>query len=313
MKRLALCVLAAACGGSPPEAPLGARVGPALNAALVAFDQARAPVQCASPGPTLVDETLKGWRLSGTTMSSARSGAVSIGVIADAGGAAPGTLAVLGRLKAQLADVDLIVTLGGMGSTQAELEATLGVLADGAKGILVAIAGDLEPAPALAQAIGKLRARNLLVIDGRLARTIELPGATIGTLPGARSVQRLAAGADGCHYTAANVSALLGELTARAGIRIMATAEPPRGTTNHEASGELAITPGALHEIDVVLHGPMTEAPTPAKSGTRDGSATPLTPGTSDATTRLPARHTPTAGILTIDGTAWRWKPIADR
>jgi hypothetical protein len=57
----------------------------------------------------------------------------------------------------------------------------------------------------------------------------------------------------------------------------------------------------------------MTEAATPAKTGTRDGSATALTPGTSDGTTRLPDRHTPTAGILTIDGNAWRWKPIADR
>ncbi len=311
---LACCVLS--CAGSPPATPVGSRVGPALSAALAAFDQVRAPVPCASPGPKLVDETLKlgkTWKLTGNTISVAGSGSISIGVIADAGGAAAPTLAALGRLKTQLADVDLTLTIGGMGSTQADLESTLGTLADKAKGPVIAIAGDLEPAPALALAIAKLRARGQPVIDGRLARTIELPGAAIATLPGARSVTRLVAGPDGCVYTAANISAVLGELTPRAGLRILATAEAPRGAANGEASGELAITPGALHEIDIVLHGPMTEAATSAKTGTRDGSATTLTPGTSDATTRLPARHVATAGILTIDGTSWRWKPLADR
>jgi hypothetical protein len=39
----------------------------------------------------------------------------------------------------------------------------------------------------------------------------------------------------------------------------------------------------------------------------------PLTPGSSDATPRLPdGRRIPTAGILTLRGTAWSWKPIAD-
>jgi hypothetical protein len=202
------------CGGSPPATPVGSRVGPALSAALAAFDQARLPVPCASPGPKLVDETLTlrhTWKLSGTTIKTEAKGAISIGVIADAGGAAAPTVAALGRLKAQLADVDLLIALGGMGGTQAELEATLGVLADDAKAPLIAIAGDLEPAPALAQAIAKLRARTQPVIDGRLARTIELPNATIATLPGARFASRLVAGADGCGYTAANISTLLGD------------------------------------------------------------------------------------------------------
>ena len=312
--RIALCQLAA-CGSAPPAEHVGTRVGPALSAALGVFDEARAPIQCVSSG-TLVDETFtlsRAWKLTGTTATADGSGPFTIGLIADAGGAAAATLAALGRLQTQLGDADLILALGGMGATQAELEATLGTLADRAKGPVIAIAGDLEAVPALTKAIAQLRARKKLVFDGRLARTIELPGATIRTLPGSRSPARLVAGPDGCGYTADQVSALFAELTARPGLRILASAEAPRTLVNGEAAGELAVTPGALTEIDLIVHGPITEAPSPGKTGTRDGAATALTPGSSDATTRLPdPGRKPSAGLLTIDGTTWKWKPLVD-
>ncbi len=316
MRFAALCLMVGCGGSSPPATPVGSRVGPALSAALAAFDEARAPLQCSNPGPELADETLKlgrTWTLAGTTATADGKGPFTIALVADAGGAAAPTLAALGRLQAQLGHADLILALGGMGANQQELEATLGTLAERAQGPVIAIAGDLEPAPALTQAIAKLRARNKAVLDGRLARTIEVPGATIGTLPGARSPVRLVAGPDGCGYSAENVSALLGELTAKPGLRIMATAEAPRATIDGEATGELAVTPGALNEIDLILHGPVTEAPSPAKTGTRDASAIAITPGSSDATTRLPdPARKPSAGLLTIDGNAWRWKPLVD-
>jgi hypothetical protein len=313
--RVAICLLLA-CGSAPPAEHVGTRVGPAINAALGAFDEARAPIQCLGSG-TLVDETLalsRSWKLSGTTATATGAGPFTIGLIADAGGAAAATLAALGRLQAQLGDADLIVALGGMGATQAELEATLGTLADRAKGPVIAIAGDLEPAPALTRAIAALRARKKVVVDGRLARTIELPGATLATLPGSRSPARLVAGPDGCGYTTETISARFAELTSRPGLRILASAEAPRTTVDGEATGELAVTPGALQEIDLIVHGPTTEAPSPASTGTRDGSAVALTPGTSDATTRLPdPARKPSAGLLTIDGTAWRWRPLVDK
>lgn len=313
--RVALCLLLA-CGSAPPAEHVGTRVGPAINAALGAFDEARTPIQCLGSGK-LVDETLslsRTWKLTGTTATATGAGPFTVGVIADAGGSAAATLAALGRLQPQLGDADLIVALGGMGATQAELEATLGTLADRAKGPVIALAGDLEPAPALTQAIAALRARKKVVLDGRLARTIEIPGATIGTLPGSRSPARLVAGPDGCGYTAETISALFAELTARPGLRILASAEAPRTTIDGEAAGELAVTPGALNEIDLILHGPVTEAPSPAKTGARDGAAIALTPGSSDATARLPdPRRTSSAGLLTIDGTSWKWRPLVDK
>ena len=174
-----------------------------------------------------------------------------------------------------------MLTLGGMGASQAELEATLGALAEGAAWPIVALPGDLEPAGEQAAAIARLRAAGRAVIDGRLARRIELPGATIATIPGAGAAARLAAGAEGCGYRVADVAAALDELTKRDGLRILASAEAPRIEVGGEPAGELALTAGADRPIDVALHGPTAETATPERTGRRDGAATPLTPGSS--------------------------------
>lgn len=308
----------AACGGSasPPGVPLAQAVVAAVDAA----QAARVPWRCAAAdGPVLAEETLavgtRAWKLSGGTMRlDGDAGAITIGVIADAGGAAPRTLAALGALRGALARADLVVALGGMGASQEDLEATLGALAEGAAWPVVALPGDLEPAGAQAAAIARLRGRGRVVIDGRRVRRIELPGATIATIPGAGAAARLVAGAEGCGYRAVDVAAAFAELTKRDGLRIMASAEAPRITVGGEPAGELALTAGPTQPIDVALHGPTAEAATPARAGERDGSAVALTPGSSDATTRLPGpRRAPSAGLLVVGGRgAWRWKPVAE-
>ena len=300
----------AACGGSSPP-PASTRIGPAVIAAIEAAPQA--PWRCASPaGPTLVEETLGAWKLTGHTMRREEAGAITIGVIADAGGAAPQTLAALGRLRTKLDDVDLVLALGGMGTQRAELEATLGILGD-AKRPLVALPGDLESVTDLVAAIAALRAKGQHVIDGRLAQRIELPGVAIATIAGASDATRLVAGTDGCAVRAEDIAAAFADLTPQKGIRILASAEAPRVTLHGEPAGELALVPGATQEIDISLHGPVEVAASPARTGGRDGAAVALTPGTSDATPRLPGpRKTTSAGLLTITGSAWKWRPIAD-
>jgi hypothetical protein len=37
-----------------------------------------------------------------------------------------------------------------------------------------------------------------------------------------------------------------------------------------------------------------------------------LTPGTSDATPRLPGPRGASVGVLVVHGDAWTWKPIVD-
>jgi len=307
----------AACSGRP-GAQAGAHLAPAIAAALAAADEVREPWRCAAPdGPGVPDEALtagpRRWQLRASTMTLGGSGDVAIGVIADAAGSAPETLAALGRLRARLGQVDLVITLGGMGATRAELEATFAALADRAAWPLVALPGDLEPVAGQTEAIAAARQRGAAVIDGRLVQRIELPAATIALVPGASAVSRLAAGGDGCGYRAEDAAAAFADLTPRAGLRILASAEAPRETRSGQPTGELAMTAGAGQQIDIALHGPANDGVTPARSGGRDGAAVSLTPGSSDATPRLPgAGRAPTAGVLTVRGSAWTWRAIED-
>jgi hypothetical protein len=312
-------LLLAACGGGSTAVPTGAQVGPALTAALAAADQARAPWRCAAPdGPVAVDATIPvgshTWKLTGHTLSRAgKPGEFVIAAIADAGGSAPSTLAAIGRLRTKLTRADLVLVLGGMGTTQAELEATLGVLGEHPTFPIVVLPGDLEAVPALTAASTALRARGVTVLDGRLIQAIEAPGVAIATLGGTGARGRLVAGDDGCVYRDTDVAAALIALTARPGIRIAASAEAPRTLRNGEPVGELAVTSGAGQEIDVALHGPIAPGSSRSRTGGRTGDAVALTPGTVDATPRLPGPSAPsTAGLLTISGDSWTWKPITD-
>ncbi len=317
-RRAALVLAVVACKGSDVLAPVGARVGPSLSAALAAVETVRTPWRCASADlPAVATETLTihehSWKLADHAMVLDAKGPVTIGVVADAGGAAPATVAVLGRIRTQLATADLVITLGGMGATQPELEATLGALADRAPWPIVALAGDLEPASAQLAAIAALRARGHVVVDGRLVRRIEVPGASIATIPGAGTIARLVARGDGCGYSPQDVTEIFAELTARPGLRIIASAEAPRVTVDGDPAGDLALTPSAQQQIDLALYAPAGNPESPARTGGRDGAAIALTPGTCDATTRLPGpRHAPSAGLLTITGNTWRWKPVVD-
>lgn len=299
--------------------PAGSQIGPALTAAIAAAEQARAPWRCAaSDGPVAAATTLPvgphTWTIADHTLSrTGNPSEIVIGAIADAGGSAPATLAAIGRLRTKLARADLVLVLGGMGTTQAELEATLGVLGDRSTFPIVALPGDLEAMPALAAAVTALRARGVAVIDGRLIQHVELPGVSIATIGGAFARGRLVAGDDGCAYRESDVSAALLALTTRPGIRIVATAEAPRSMRGGEAVGELAVTAGAGQEIDVALHGPLGAPVSRSRSGTRTGDAEAVTPGSVDATPRLPGPATaPTAGLLTVSGQAWTWKPVTD-
>jgi hypothetical protein len=320
MRALPIAIALTACGGGKDEAPHAPPIGPIVQALLGAADHAVAPWRCAAADlPGRPDETLDvgghAWKLSAHTLSRADDdGAVVIGVVADAGGAAPRTIAALGRLRAALdgEKPDLVLALGGMGATSQELQATLGTLSDRASWPVIALPGDLEPTTAHVSAIAALRTHGDIVVDGRSVRWIELPGVTIGTLPGAGAAERLAAGTDGCAWSAADVTRLATELTARPGLRIVASAEAPRTTVDGDPAGELALVPSKALPVDIALHGPVALGPTPARSGGRDGAGVTLSPGISDATSRLPRPHRPSAGILVVRGSAWTWRIVID-
>jgi hypothetical protein len=296
-------LLVGACHGH--HAPGPPPLGKALAAALAAADHARVPWRCAAADtPALAPVTVGRWATAERTLSLGDPKRdVTIGIVADAAGNAPATLAALARLRTKLAGADLVVTLGGMGTTQQELEATLGTLADKSRP-LVALPGDLEDEHAQRAALATLANQGNAVFDGRLARWITAGDATLATLPGTGAMDRLVAGADGCAWRASDVAVIYKQLAERPGVRVALAAEAPR----EGASGELALVAGT--PVDVVVHG---AAPlTPARQGSRDGKSTSLSPGTSDAQPRLPETHAPSAGLLVIRGTSWSWKPLVD-
>ncbi|HEY4175410.1 MAG TPA: hypothetical protein VGM90_01200 [Kofleriaceae bacterium] len=349
----------AACGGKSASSPMGSQIGPAMSAALDGADKARAPYRCAAAdGPEVVTETVKvgdaSWmlakhvalRVPATMPASNDAGALAteiaahgdsrIGVIADAGGAAPTTIAALGRLRATFSAAELVLVLGGMGTTKAELVATLGALTDKATYAVIAMPGDLEDAGALTAAIAELRAKGAVIFDGRLVQKVVVPDATIALVAGVGAPGRTVAGSDGCVYARSDVDRIAADLVASSGVRILASNESPRvdgvgfqsGDTPSAyaadpAMGELSITAAGF---DVALHGPSPaqdgatngasggeNGVTRKMGGARIGGATEVTPGSADATPRLPGgAHAPTAGLLTVANDKWIWDPIVD-
>lgn len=305
MTRVSRCAVLAlvGCGGKPSAPP---PPGAGDHTPSHALDAARAQQSCVS-AEELPAATLGSWKVSGHVVST--GGDARIAVLADTGGATPETIAALARVRAKL-DVDLVITLGGLGTTQSELETVLGVLAT--KVPVIALPGDLEAMPAQIAAIAALQAKGEPVVDGRLVRRIDFASGSIATIGGARAPQRLVAGADGCIYAAADVAAAYADLSPRSGVRILATAEAPRREIDGDAAGELGLLPIAGTQVDVHVHGGVDADASPTAKGGHDGEAVSLTPGSADATTRLVSPHAPSAGVLAVKPGSWTWTPIHD-
>jgi hypothetical protein len=303
-------MLVTACGGAKGSTSAAPHVASALVAMLGAADHARAPWRCAAPWSAddgaPVAEKLGAWEIADRTLRGSKR-ELAIGVVADAGGADPATLAALARLRGKLGQVDLVIALGGMGATQQELVATLGALGAGAP--VLALPGDLEPVTAQIAAIATLRGKGVPVLDGRLVQWVETPGVAIATIPGAGAVERLVAGDDGCGWSADDVARIYTELAGKPGVRVVASSEAPREVIAGDPSGDLAKQSAT---IDVVVHGPARPEPSPERAGGRDGAHVGLSPGTADAGPRLPEPRRPAAGLLTIRGSGWAWKPVLD-
>lgn len=309
-----LAALGITCGPTN-SSPQAAQMGTVLTAMLAVADRTHAAWRCSGPRELAADAVFaNGWKTSAGTLrlDAPETRELVIGIVADAGGSDPKTLAALGRIRNALdaAGAKLVVTLGGMGATHVELRATLASLAG--PWPLVALPGDLEAMPAQRAAIADLRGHDATigVVDGRGLRLIEAHGAVIGLIPGVGSAYRSVAGSDGCVWAASDVVELYRELSAFPGLRIAATPEAPREMGDGEASGEIALVPE--DPIDVIVHGPTQPAPTAATRGGRDGARVALSPGTADATARLPPVSRSTAGLLVIRDRTWAWRPIVD-
>lgn len=307
MSRFLVLAAILGCGSSPPEPPPTARrVAAALVAAIDAASRESAPWRCGgdTPGLPAASYTVgkRTWDVAERTLST-RGETIEIGFVADAAG----NPAALSRLRARM-KVDLVVALGGMGTTRGELDAALAALAGDVP--IVALPGDLEDAAALAGAVAA-QAGKAPVLDGRLLRRIELGNATIAILAGTSAASRLVAGTEGCVHRAEDIATMFSELSPRPGLRVLASFEAPRVRVEGEPAGNRALVAAAAQQLDVVVHGPVAPSVSSARTGGRDGLAVALSPGTTDPSTRIP-RVTPSAGVLSIANKTWRWTPLSD-
>jgi hypothetical protein len=316
---LAVACLLAACGSPSKDAgrgSLGKATAAAVLGALDAAAAASEPWRCAR-----LDDPAAA-RLA----VEVKAAAPRIAFVADAR-AAGGAPALEGVRKAlDAAPVDVVVALGGMGGTQAEILAALGPIAQGAPWLTVAMPADLESLPEHRAAVAELAAGGSRVVDGSQVRLLDLGAAVLATLPGMPAAERLRDDVDGCVHEDEDVTAILRELAAaapggKAGKKrptLLAARRTPRGRTDRAPggvhAGDVAFTRLlAADPVSVVVHGSVDDATSGA------GTAKPAPPlalavGALDATPRFRAggqRVLPSFLVVTVGPGQVAWRPVA--
>lgn len=311
-----LFALAAAAGGAVAGWLLWSRTEPdrtargngltlssALRAGIGAAVNVRAPYRCARLYTDELEADGAGVAAAPAGRTARRRGpllqvappgddtdsSLILGVVADAHGSLDALPAI--RRAFTEAGVELVISLGGMGTERDTVARALAVLAasgdapasPGAAGwLVVAIPGDWEPILDHRAAVAALADRG--VIDGSDVRLIEIDGVRLATLPGAPHPSRLMAGQEGCVFTAEDAAAITSLLAQGPGVRLLLVHAPPRqdlsGLTLPEPSptdvGRTAVSMGerALAEVlrttpvDAVIHG-LVAPPAVPPSGIR--------------------------------------------
>jgi len=317
-RRLGIAALVAlgACGsGAKPSGGAGNAAAAGLVAAVEHAAATRAPWRCATRSPsTTTGELVAGertWRRAGETLTTTGRG-LTIVAVADARGDA----AAIWRERLRAAEPAVVLTLGGLGTTEAEIAASLGALVDPAW-LTVAIPGDAESWPAHRAAVATVAATGAPVVDGADVRLLDGGAAVIATLPGPAHAARLAAGADGCVHDDADAAAIIAALVAAAGDRptvLVAPRAPQGGGGARGVAGVPAGDPGltaAVAGLTAVVHAPLVPGPTaPGRAGDAvaviaAGSLDPVPQFAVDG-----ARAARSLTAVTIDDRALTWRPI---
>ncbi len=311
----AAIAVAGACGEASRPAvargALGRATAEAVLAAVAAAADEIEPWRCARPGDTAGLVAPPGWRLDGARLIAPEDAAPHVAVLGEARGDATAVAGLRAALDA--APPAVVVTIGGMATTQAELTALLAPLAEGAPWLLVAVPGDREALPAHRAAVAALAARGARVVDGTRARVIDLGAIRIGTLPGAPARGRLAAGVEGCVHDDADVAAAPARAAPAADHAAGDAARPAPGGIH---AGDVALAEAlARAPVDVVAHGAVDDqAAALGKRRRAAGLPTAFLPvGAIDATPRyLPGgqRVAPGGLRLTVGAREVTWAPL---
>ena len=311
----AVAVAVAACGsGARPSGSAGNAAAAGLVAAVEHAATTLTPWRCAIRAPsTASGEIVAGertWRRTGDVLTTTGR-ALTIVAVADA----RGDVAAAWRERLRTAEPAVVLTLGGLGTTEGEIAASLGALVDPAW-LTVAIPGDAEAWPAHRAAVATVAATGAPVVDGAELRLLDGGVAVIATLPGAGHAARLAAGADGCVHDADDATAIVAALRTAAGDRptVLATARAPQRGGPRGVGGIPAGDPELttiVAELTAVVHAPL--APGPTAPGRAADAVAVIAAGSLDPVPRYAddgARAARSLTAVTIDDRAVAWRPI---
>jgi hypothetical protein len=292
---VAAAIAIRSCSDDDGHDPLSVDLGRSLAAGLVGAIERSAglgePFRCAELGPAAAGAApaelgKRGGRTLALDGDWLRLGAADrgrdltlvAGVVADARGASAATLTQVGRVRAEFERerVELVISLGGMGTTEPELTQVLGALARDAPWVVWAIPGDREAIPAHRAAVAALFAAGYPVFDATRTRMVEVDGAVLAAFPGAEEPSRLLAGGEGCVHRPEDASALALRLKGQKWVRVWAGHSAPRQSGPeaddvalggvHVGERELAAAlPAARPHL--VLHGMVDEAALGKPSG----------------------------------------------
>ena len=239
-----------------------------------------------------------------------------IGVLADARGETDELAAV--RAGFARHGVHLVVSLGGIGQSSAEVEPALAALTG--PWLLLAMPGDREDLREHRAAVAALAERG--VVDGSRVRQVQAAGVALFTWPGAPHREQLMAGVRGCGFQPADIDGLVTlARDAEAPRRVLLSHAPPRqagpdASDRTEAGVHIGDPAVAQLVADagmaLVVHGLIWPAGHPVKTGQQTLSiATPrvLSAGAADGIPNMTrASHVaPLAMVIQFQGTDVSW------
>tara|TARA_R110002096_G_scaffold416429_1_gene618908 strand:- start:68815 stop:69873 length:1059 start_codon:yes stop_codon:yes gene_type:complete len=315
--------LLGACSGEP--APTdgqaeGKRLGQALTQHIETSMELRAPFRCArfptdARGPNM--ERVSWDDTSGALVVKPYGSEPRFATIADARASSATDVSALERLRDSLneQDVDVLISLGGLGRDEESIEQVLKALTMGARYLVLAFPGALESLPAHRSAIASLAKNGVRILDATRYRFTQLGELRLATMPGIAKTAHLVAGDSGCVHIEADIEELLANLAIASRPTVLLSYAPWRQQGDEATdlgigdihAGELELSPLERSEhVSALVHGMLS-----SREMANDGSIRLAQPPASIPTGSLSQdAASPSALMLSVAGAKLSWKRL---
>ncbi|MCP4444388.1 MAG: hypothetical protein GY811_03465 [Myxococcales bacterium] len=313
-----------ACSDEPP-APTdgqveGARLAVALSDHVLVTSELVAPHRCARFQADLAPPTIDGvgWdATTGTLVMASQSKRAKLATISDARVDKYDATGSLERLRSSLnaEKIDVLISLGGLATTEATLESILGALTENSNYLVWALPGDRESLVAHRRAVSKLARSGARILDASHYRKATLGQLQLITMPGISKVANLVTGVAGCTHTEADVTALVAQLEPNENPTLLLSYAPWRQQGGSASdlgvgavhSGELLLEPlKSSGRVGALVHGMLTPSHLEESGSVRLDQPPASIASGSIASTDIAA----SALMLSVQGAKLSWKRL---